>query len=240
VNLQVFEDSEALAAAAAGVWLERLEGRQELVVAVPAGRTPRPTYRRLREEAGRRRLSFRHSRVFPVDELIASAPAEGYFWRQVRAGFLDWAGVPPVQCHPFDPAAPDPAAMCERMEARIAEVGGLDLVLLGLGLNGHLAANEPGSAFDSRTRPVVLQPETVAYIRADADVGSAVGDRAVTLGLGTIAEAREALVLVTGAAKRDILRRALTGPVGPDCPASIAQRLPAMRVLADRAAASGL
>jgi glucosamine-6-phosphate deaminase len=240
VNLEVFEDAEGLAAAAAGSWLDRLGARPALVVAVPAGRTPRPTYRRLREEAGRRRASFGRSHVFPVDELCAPAPADGYFWRQVRAGLLDWAGVPPAHCYPFDPVAPDPAAMCERMEARIGELGGLDLVVLGLGLNGHLAANEPGSAFDSRTRPVVLQAETVAYIRADAEADSPVGDRAVTLGLGTIAEAREVLVLVSGAAKRDILHRALTGPVGPDCPASLVQRLPWARVLADRAAARGL
>jgi glucosamine-6-phosphate deaminase len=240
VTLEVYEDVAAVAAAAAGLWLERLAARPELVVAVPAGRTPRPTYRRLREEAGRRRISFRRSHVFPVDELVAPAPAEGYFWRQVRAGFLDWADVPPAQCYPFDPVAADLAAMCGRVEARIGELGGLDLVLLGLGLNGHLAANEPGSAFDSRTRPVVLQTETVAYILADAGAGSQVGDRAVTLGLGTIAEAREAVVLVTGAAKRDILRRALTGPVGPDCPASLLQRARAMRVFADRAAAGGL
>jgi glucosamine-6-phosphate deaminase len=194
----------------------------------------------LREETGRRRASFGRSHVFPVDELCAPAPADGYFWRQVRGGFLDWAGVPPAHCYPFDPVAPDPAAMCERMEARIGELGGLDLVVLGLGLNGHLAANEPGSAFDSRTRPVVLQAETVAYIRADAEADSRVGDRAVTLGLGTIAEAREVLVLVSGAAKRDILHRALTGPVGPDCPASLVQRLPRARVLADRAAAGRL
>ena len=135
MTLEVYEDAEGVAGAAAGLWLERLEARPGLVVAVPAGRTPRPTYRRLREEAGRRRLSFRRTHVFPVDELVAPAPAEGYFWRQVRAGFLDWADVPPAQCYPFDPEAPDLAAMCGRVEARIRELGGLDLVLLGLGLS---------------------------------------------------------------------------------------------------------
>jgi glucosamine-6-phosphate deaminase len=84
---------------------------------------------------------------------------------------------------------------------------------------------------------VALQPETVAYILGDAGAASAVGDRAVTLGLGTIAEAREVLLLVSGPAKRDILHRALTGPVGPECPASLLQRLPRARVFADRDAA---
>ena len=237
MRLEVFEGPEELAAAAADLWLDRLAARPELVMGVPAGRTPRPTYRRLREEAGRRGASFRRSRVFPVDELCAPAPADGHFWRQIRAEFLDWAGIPPAQRCPFEPADPDLTAMCDRVEARIRELGGLDLVVLGLGVNGHLAANEPGSAFDSRTRPVGLQPETVAYILGDASAASAVGDRAVTLGLGTIAEAREVLVLVSGPAKRDILHRALTGPVGPECPASLLQRLPGARVFADRAAA---
>jgi glucosamine-6-phosphate deaminase len=240
VKLEVFEDAEALGAAAAAVWLDRLAVRPELVVAVPAGRTPRPMYRRLREEAGRRMTSFAGSRIFAVDELCAPAPADGYFWRHVREGLLEWAGIPPAHLHPFDPAASDPAAMCRETEARIAGLGGLDLVLLGLGLNGHLACNEPGAAFDSRTRPVRLRPETVAYILTDDHADPRVCEQGVTLGLGTLAEARELVVLVSGPAKQEILRRALTGPITTDCPASLLQTLPGALVLADRAAAGRL
>jgi glucosamine-6-phosphate deaminase len=240
VELEVFEDPEALGAAAAAVWLDRLAARPDLVVAVPAGRTPRPMYRRLREEAGRRRCSLARSRVFAVDELCAPAPADGYFWRHVREGLLDWAGIPAAHLHPFDPGAADPEAMCREIEARIAGLGGLDLVVLGLGLNGHLACNEPGSAFDSRTRPVRLRPETVAYILTDDRADPRVCEQGVTLGLGTLAEARELVVLVSGAAKRETLHRALTGPIVPDCPASLLQTLPGARVLADRAAAGRL
>ncbi len=240
MRLEVLENAEAVAAAAAALWLDRLAARPDLVVAAPAGRTPRPTYRRLREEAARRRASFSRIRVFAVDELCAPAPADGYFWHDVREGFLDWAGVPAGHQHPFDPCAPDLDAMCRGIERRIVELGGLDLVLLGLGPNGHLASNEPGSAFDSRTRAVVLRPETVAYILTDERADPRVSHRAVTLGLGTLAEAREVVVLVSGAPKREALRRALTGPVTPDCPASLLQSLPGALVLADRAAAGGL
>jgi len=240
VELRVFADGEALAAGAAALWLDRLTVKPGLVMAVPAGRTPRPTSRRLRVEAARRGLSFAQSRVFAVDELCAPGPGEGEFWRRIREDFLDWAGIPAANCHPFDPAAPDPAAMCAAIEARIAALGGLDVVVLGLGRNGHLGANEPGSPFDSRTRPVRLRPETVADLRADAPADIIAGDQAVTLGLGTLAQAREAVLLVSGAAKADVLRRAFTGPVTPDCPASILQRWPAAVVLADRAAAGSL
>jgi glucosamine-6-phosphate deaminase len=240
VELSVFDDPAALGEAAATLWLDRVAARPGLVLAAPAGRTPRPMYRRLREEAHRRGSSFRDVRVFAADELCKPAPADGYFWRQIREGFLDWAGVPPAHRYPFDPWAEDLDAMCREVERAIAEAGGLDLVTLGLGPNGHLAANEPGSPFDSRTRPVVLHPETVAYMATDAGPAARVWDRAVTLGLGTIAAAREVVVLVSGPLKRDVLRRALAGPVDPGCPASLLQTLPGARVLADRAAAGRL
>ncbi len=236
----MFADTEALARSAATLWLDRLVARPDLVMAVPAGRTPRATYGALEEETARRGLSFARARVFAVDELADPAASDGYFWRQVRDGLLRWAAIPAERLHPFDPAARDLAAMCRDYERRIALAGGLDLVVLGLGLNGHLAANEPGSAFDSRTRPVRLSTDTVAYMRTDAAAespGVGAGDRAVTLGLGTIAEARQVVVLVSGGGKQAILRRALTGPVDPECPASLLQTLPHALVLADRAAA---
>ncbi len=236
----MFDDPQALAQGAATLWLDRLAARADLVMAVPAGRTPRLTYQRLREEASRRRLSFARTRVFAVDELCAPAPADGYFWGQVREGLLTWAGVPAAHRYPFDPAAADLLAMCRAYEQRIAAAGGLDLVVLGLGPNGHLAMNEPGSAFESRTRPVRLLPDTVAYILTDEGADPRVVDAAVTLGLGTLAEAREIVVLVSGVAKRDILRTALTGSITPDCPASLLQSHGAALVLADRAAAAGL
>lgn len=240
MELRVFDDAEALARAAAALWLDRVAARLDLVMAVPAGRTPRPTYQHLQAEAQRRGLGFRRTRVFAVDELAAPAPADGYFWRHVRAGLLAWARVPDQNLFPFDPAAADLEAMCRDYERRITAVGGLDLVVLGLGPNGHLASNEPGSPFDSRTRPVRLLPETVAYITTDEAADPRVSDAAVTLGLGTLAEAREVVVLVSGLAKREILRRAVTGPVTAECPASLLQTLPGAFVLADRAAAGAL
>jgi glucosamine-6-phosphate deaminase len=240
MELQVFSDAEALAGAAASAWLDRLAARPDLVMAVPAGRTPRPTYRALRAASADRGLSFARARVFGVDELCAPAVGEGYFWRQVREAFLSWAGIPEANLHPFDPAARDSEAMCRAIETGIAAAGGLDLAVLGLGRNGHLAANEPGSSFDSRTRPVHLLPDTIAYMQTDETSRPGVVDRAVTLGLGTLAEARRVVVLVTGPTKRDILRRALTGPVDPECPASLLQRLPGALVMADQAAAGTL
>ncbi len=128
--------------------------------------------------------------------------------------------------------------MCRSYEAAIAAAGGLDVVILGLGPNGHLGGNEPGSAFDSRTRPVRRAESSVQYFLSDpVNHGCPCDTGCVTLELGTIMAAREVLLLATGPLKRAPLRRLLEGPVTQDVPASVLQRHPCCRILADREAA---
>ncbi len=229
-------DAGALAEAAAGLFQDRLRARPELAMAVPAGRTPRRMYERFHAVATSARPDFSRMHAFSVDELCPPAPKDGYFWRQIRREFLFWAGVPPERWHPFGVGAPDLEAMCAAYERSIAELGGLDLIMLGLGPNGHIASNEPGTAFESRTRPVTLLPETVGYILTDEVIQGEVCDRAVTLGLATILESREVILLVSGSLKRAPLRRLLEGPITPAVPASILRRHPRCTIVADRAA----
>jgi len=236
MELIVCPDAEDLAGTAMRLFRERVSARPELAMAVPAGRTPRRMYGLLRDAQARSPVDFSRMQVFSVDELCPPAPSDGYFWRQVRSEFLAWAGVPPPNRHPFRVEASDLAAMCAEYEETIAEVGGLDVIMLGLGPNGHIASNEPGSPFDSRTRPVRLLAETVRYILTDDVIQGAVSDRAVTLGIATIIGAGEVVVLVSGAAKRTALRELLDGPVTPEVPASILQRHPRCTILADREA----
>lgn len=236
MKVVVHRDAAELAEAAARLFRERVAARPGLAMAVPAGRTPRRMYALLREGQAREPVDFGAMRVFSVDELCPPAPSDGYFWRQVREEFLAWAGVPPARWHPFRVDAPDLEAMCAAYEAAIAAAGGLDLVMLGLGPNAHIASNEPGSAFDSATRPVRLLPETVGYILTDEVIQGGVSDRAVTLGIDTILKSREVVVLVSGRAKREPLAKALEGPIDPAVPASALRLHPRCTVLADREA----
>lgn len=236
MEIVIARDARELANVAAGMFRARAQHRPDLAIAVPAGRTPRLMYQRLADLQRTDPVDYSRLRVFCVDELCPPAPADGYFWRQVRAEFLAWANVDAARCRPFEVDAADPAQMCARYEAAIEAAGGLDVVMLGLGPNAHLASNEPGSPFDTRTRPVRLLDETVKYILTDDVVQGHVCEHAVTLGLATIMAAREVIVLVSGEAKRAPLVRMLDGPVDVDVPASILRAHPRCIVLTDRAA----
>ena len=241
VRLIVLPDAETLAETTATIIRDRVTAKPDLVMAVPAGRTPRRMYERLRDLQARSPVEFSRMRVLCVDELCPPAIADGYFWSQVRREFLSWAAVKPEHCHPFRVDAVDLDAMCRDYEATIARLGGLDLVMLGLGPNAHLASNEPGTAFESVTRPVTLLEESVIYMASDGpNVAASVGPlaaRAVTLGLATIAQAREVVVLVSGRGKRQALKGLMDGPIGPNVPATILRNHPCCTVFADRDAA---
>jgi glucosamine-6-phosphate deaminase len=238
MDVRVYPDAEALAGAAAELFRARVRARPDLAMAVPAGRTPRRMYALMQEQQAHAPVDFTRMSVFCVDELCPPAPADGYFWRQIRREFIAWAGVPLGRCRPFAVGAPDLEAMCKDYEASIAAAGGLDLVMLGLGWNAHIASHEPPADFNTVTCPVRLVPDTVSYILTDEVIQGEVCERAVTLGIHTILNAREVVMLVSGQAKRAALRATLHGPITPDAPASILQLHPNCLVLADAAASS--
>ena len=122
----------------------------------------------------------------------------------------------------------------ERMEGEIVARGGIGLAVLGLGPNGHIGFNEPGSPFDAPTRPVRLTAESVASNAAYWGGPEAVPRRAQTLGMALLGAAERAILLVSGVRKRAILRRMLFGPIGPDLPATLLRTMPRVTVIADR------
>jgi glucosamine-6-phosphate deaminase len=156
----------------------------------------------------------------------------------MRTQFFDHVDVPDANIDiPDGTPGVDTDKECDRYENAIRKAGGVDLLIAGVGANGHIAFNEPGSSFTSRTRVVNLSPQTVAnarqYFAADAEVPR----RAITVGIATILEARRILLLASGAGKAEAVKRGLQGPVSESLPASALQLHPNVTVILDKAAA---
>jgi glucosamine-6-phosphate deaminase len=222
----------------AALLAERLTAQPDLVVCLPTGSTPLPIYDRLPAALRDRGASADDATVVALDEFLG-LPAghrtrcdEILHQRLVRR-----LGQPGPRFVAFDVDGLDPEAACAAFDRDVARLGGLDLVVLGLGRNGHVGMNEPGSATDAPTRVVALAPSTrAAAIGYGADPPPTHG---VTLGMAAILAAREVWLLATGTEKASILRRTIGGPATTDIPASLLRGHPALRVIVDEAAAGG-
>ncbi|HXR97009.1 MAG TPA: glucosamine-6-phosphate deaminase [Terriglobales bacterium] len=214
---------------AATVLEEELAQRPRALVVLPTGNTPLPLYAELRRRGGTGAM-----RVAMLDDYYDadSLATNSYQW--LRREVLDPLKIGAERLLRI-PTAPDnlPAA-CAGYEAALERAGGCNLIYLGLGPNGHIGFNEPGSAITSRTRLVTLTDETAAA-NAEYWKGAYCPRAAVTMGIATILEARRICLLVGGRGKSAALRAALEGPETPDIPASYLRRARGLVVIADRA-----
>jgi glucosamine-6-phosphate deaminase len=239
-RLVVTADPSALARAAADVVAELIAATPSANATVATGRTPVATYAELvsRRDAG----TFDPSSlvVWQLDEYLGLEPGD----RRALFGWMHDAFLEPLDIGEdrtmrLPTEGDDLPARCAAHDAALADAGGLDLALLGLGVNGHLGFNEPPSAADTPTRVVALTEETRAANASYWD-GATVPTHAVTTGLRPILSARTVLVLASGPSKRAIVHRMLEGPVDPSVPASAIREAPGeVTVIVDRAAWDG-
>lgn len=209
------------------------------VLGFPTGETPLGMYKALVRFHQEGLVDFSEVAVFNLDEYLGLSPTHpASFRRYMEAHFLDH--VPVGTYHIPDSKTDDPEAECRRYEELIAEAGGLDLVVLGLGPNGHIAFNEPGTPFEVPTHVAELARETrEREARRFGSVGE-VPEKAITMGIRTIMNAREVILLAAGAEKAVTVRDALFGPITTQVPASVLQLHPRLTVILDRGAASAL
>jgi len=223
VSIEVHPSAAAASAVLAREIAELVRAEPASVLGLPTGSTPVPLYEelaRLHREAG---LSFARARSINLDEYLDLPPGDP---RSFRA----W-----MQEHFF--ARVDFAAPNTRFPSAGERVA-IDLQLLGIGRNGHIGFNEPGSTRDSRARVVELASETRADAAATFGGLAHVPTRALTLGVADILEARAIRVLAFGKSKAAIVQRALEGPLGTECPASFLRGHPDVRFLLDEPAAA--
>jgi glucosamine-6-phosphate deaminase len=187
-------------------------------------------------------LDFSLCRTFNLDEYVGLAPTDPHSYRYyMNEKLFKRVNIDLRNTHLPHGTAPDLKAECERYEVLMKSVGGIDLQLLGIGRDGHIGFNEPLSSLRSRTRDKSLTPDTIAVNSTlFGDQPERMPRRAMTMGVGTILDAREIVMLATGAGKAGIMARAVEGPVTSMVTASALQLHPACKVIVDEAAAGDL
>jgi glucosamine-6-phosphate deaminase len=230
----VVADRQRVGQLAAELVANRLDARPGARLLLPTGATPGPMYAALRERARRGALASSAATVLQLDEYAGPGPGDRGSVAAALRTYLD--GVPLGRLATIDGSAPELAEEAERHGA-VVEAAPIDLAVLGLGRDGHVAFDEPPARVRSGVRIVELAEPSHDD---DAAAFGRVPSRALTVGLGTLYRARELLLLVSGAAKAHALRAMLEQPVGPDCPASLLRDHPRITVLCDRAAAGAL
>ena len=212
------------------------------VLGLPTGSTPLETYAELIRMVKAGELSFKNVITFNMDEYVA-LPREHpeSYWSFMHHNFFDHIDINHDNIHILNGNAPDIEAECAAYEKAIVDAGGIDLFMGGVGEDGHIAFNEPFSALTSRTRVVTLTQDTrEVNSRFFGGDPSAVPAQAMTVGVGTVMDSREVLVLVFGSKKARALQAAVEGPMSHYCTLSGLQNHPAGFVVCDENAVGEL
>ncbi len=240
MEIVVLPSPEAACLRAARIVARLVRAKPEAVLALPTGATPRGIYAELVRQHRAQKLSFARVTAFNLDEYVGVPPDHpGSFRRALEEELYRQVDLAPDRAHAPDGLAADPPQACRRYEERIAAAGGLDLALLGLGRDGHIAFNEPTSSLGSRTRLKTLADETRAANQG-AFGADPVPRHALTMGIATILSARRCVLVAFGGGKADAVARLVEGPLTAMVPGSALQLHASATVIVDEAAAARL
>ncbi len=241
MRVVILDSPQAVSSRAADVFCQTILECPTCVLGLATGGTPLGTYRELIERYRRQQVSFSQLTTFNLDEYVGlPREHEQSYWRFMHQHLFELADFNADRCYIPDGNATDLITAGDRYESQIARAGGIDLQLLGIGTDGHIAFNEPGSSLASRTRIKALSEQTRRDNARFFNSLDEVPKLALTMGVGTILEARRVLLLATGGNKAAAVQALVEGPVTAQFPASALQLHPWVTVLLDGEAASGL
>lgn len=218
-----------------------IQANPTIVLGLATGGTPVGVYRelvRMHKEDG---LDFSKVTTFNLDEYIGLGGNHPQSFRHfMQQQLFDHVNLQPSRTHVPDGLASDVAVHAAQYEQQIKDAGGIDLQLLGIGGNGHIAFNEPGSTVDCRTREIELTPATIEANARFFDSPNEVPRRAITMGIGTILEAKTIVLMAIGSSKATAVTRAIEGEADASHPASLLQAHTDVTFALDEAAAAKL
>ncbi|QHV97267.1 6-phosphogluconolactonase [Spirosoma endbachense] len=238
MNLKKFSDYNTLSQHTAEYIAGIINKKPDALLCLASGDTPIETYHRFVALVKAGKVDISQCTFVGLDEWVGFGPDDvGSCSYYVYRDLFNPLNLRPEQVHVFDAKASDLASECKRIDAVIRSKGGLDLLLVGMGMNGHIALNEPGTPFNLGCHVVELAESTKTVGQKYFETETTL-TQGITIGLRHLAEARNVVLLVSGEKKAPMLRQALTGPITEQIPASIIQTRPNARVLVDEAAGS--
>jgi glucosamine-6-phosphate deaminase len=247
IPVQVFAEahdaSVAVARQIAALIRERAAQHKKVILGLATGSTPVGIYNELVRLHKEEKLSFKNVVTFNLDEYFPMQPHElQSYHRFMHEHLFDHIDIPKENVHIPSGTIPasEVAAFCQNYEAQIAQAGGLDLQILGIGRTGHIGFNEPGSGRDSRTRLITLDRTTRLDAASDFFGEEHVPRRAITMGVGTILASKKVILLAWGEHKAPIIAQAVEGPITNSVAASFLQQHPNAQIILDHAAAAEL
>ncbi|MGD9680378.1 MAG: glucosamine-6-phosphate deaminase [Candidatus Obscuribacterales bacterium] len=216
---------EIIASRVAGLIAAEVASNPSICLGLPTGRTPAKMYAELVKLSRQNNLDWSRVCGFALDEYLDVDETQS-FSHYLSVNLYDGVGLPAANRF-------NPSESGDDYDALIAARGGLDITILGIGLNGHIAFNEPGTPAESWTHSIVLTPSTIDANRELFKGAGRIPTRAVTMGISTILGSRRIILMAFGEKKRSILDQALTGPISPEIPASFLQQHDSLQVFTD-------
>ena len=241
MNVKIYKDAKSIGEAAATIFAAQVIAKPDSVLGLATGSSPIPTYSRMIEMYKEGIVDFSKVTTFNLDEYISLGhdhPQSYYYFMQEN--LFKGINVPVENIHVPSGTAEDIDAGGKHYDEMIANAGGIDVQILGIGNNGHIAFNEPCDNFPMGTHKVALTESTIEANTRFFENSDEVPRWAISMGIGSIMKARKIILVATGSAKADAVYGMVKGPVTPECPASILQMHPDVTVFADEAAAAKL
>ena len=239
MKIYVSDDYKDMSRKAANIVSAHVILNPSCVLGLATGSTPIGMYKQLIDWYNKGDLDFSQVKSVNLDEYVGLAPTHDQSYRYfMQHNLFDHVNIDPANTNVPNGLASDPEAECERYNQVIRSMGGIDIQVLGMGHNGHIGFNEPGQAFELETHVVNLTDRTIEANARFFASKDEVPKRAITMGIKSIMQARQILVVVSGEDKADIVKKAFFGPVEPQVPASILQRHPNVVLCGDKAALS--
>jgi glucosamine-6-phosphate deaminase len=237
MDIEVYDSASQAAQRVADILIEKLSNNKRLVMGLATGRTMDAVYYDLVNKVKSLKINCKDARFFALDEYLGldkNHPNSYAYYLNFH--MYSPLRIPKEHCLIFDSMAEDFDSACREYEKAIKDAGGIDIQLLGIGTNGHIALNEPGSALDSRSRVVALTSST---LRSNKSLfkESEIPLTALSMGIGTIMEAKECMLIATGESKANIIQKIVNGDINSHIPATALKAHKNFKLILDRDAA---